>query len=70
MNKKEVKKRAPRCLFALYSDALRKKHVERTERQKIQKTITGAQLPLRFENAAFFRKIPLFPPLYYIALFP
>ena len=68
--KKKSKKERRAAFFALYSGALREKHVERTGWQKIQKTITGPKLPLRFENAAFFRKIPLFPPLYYIALFP
>ena len=63
--RKKSKRERRAAFFALYSGALRKKHVERTERQKIQKTITGPQLPLRFENAAFFHKIPLFPPLYF-----
>ena len=63
--RKKSKRERLAAFFALYSGALRKKHVERTGRQKIQKTITGVKLPLRFENAAFFRKIPLFPPLYF-----
>mgnify|MGYP007127496649 CR=1 FL=1 len=33
--------------------------------RKYKRRITGAKLPLRFKNAAFFYKIPLFPPLYF-----
>ena len=54
--RKKSKRERLAAFFALYSGALRKKHVERTGRQKIQKTITGVKTPLSFVKYLFSRR--------------